>query len=247
MRNLVPSRVLERRSRNLLQASILVILAGIFLIVVAIILFVFAFVVPSNSSYGLYEIARIIILVIGSLVTLVGFVFVIRALTWRTENNFAEYAGSALAQYYDDSYIFIRNVSKLTLGYIDAVMIGRPGVLVFRIIDNKGTFFNEGAKWMRQEDKGEWDVMRWSPTKEAIDDIHSLREFLSKKGLPDVPVYGVVLFIRENPDVQISVKNPVVPIVTLSEFSYSLNDNYFAKDRINQETINKLVQILYAT
>jgi len=245
MQNIAPSHLLTRRSRDLLYGALLIVLVGALFAVVGGAMFLIAFVVPSNPSYGLYDIVRTLILAGGVLVILLGLGLVIRALTWKTDNQLAEQVGNELAQYVDGRFTFIRNINKLSVGYIDAVLVGPPGVLVFRITDKQGVLFNDGAAWLRQKDKGEWVTLRWNPTKEVVDDIKKLREYLATRGNPDVPVFGVIVFIKESPDVQFTMQNSVVPVIYLSEISYNLSDSYFAKDRIDEPLVTELVNLLY--
>lgn len=246
MQNIAPSNLLTRRSRDLLYVALLIVLVGALLAVIGGAMFLISFVVPSNPNYNLYHIVRTVILVVGVLVILLGLVLVVRALTWKTDNRLAEQVGNELAQYVDGRFTFIRNINKLSVGYIDAVLVGPSGVLVFRITDKQGVLFNDGAAWLRQRDKGDWSTIRWNPTREVVDDIKKLREYLATRGKPDVPVFGVIVFTRESPDVQFTTQNPVVPVIYLSEISYNLSDSYFAKDRIDEPLVTELVNLLYA-
>lgn len=245
MHNLIPSRSLERRSRNLLIGGILLVLLGAFLAALGGFLFAIEFVVPSNPSFSLYDTLRRILIGLGFLLVLVGLILVARALTWRTDNELALKTGTALAEFLDEKYAYIRNVSRLSIGYIDAILVGPPGVLVFRITRRQGVYFNEGENWMRQIDDGQWRTMRWSPTHEALVDMEKLREYLVNRGLNDVPVYGVVVFLQDEPLARITRQKPVLPVAHPSELSYTLADTYFAENRIDTDTVRRIVQSLY--
>ncbi|MGB1286546.1 MAG: nuclease-related domain-containing protein [Aggregatilineales bacterium] len=243
MRQVVPS-TLERRSRNLLLVSGLIILVGLFAVIVGVVLFNIELVVESNDNYTTYEGIRSGLLVSGIAIAILGFITGIRALTWRRDNPLAKSTGDALADFLDERFVFIRNVNKLATGYIDAVLVGPPGVLVFRITDQKGIYFNEGSRWMSQRDSNNWRALRWSPTDEAVKDIKKLREFFHTHALPEVPVYGVIVFTNDMPVAQITQQTPLVPVLYTGELSYNLSDSYFAKDRIDQLKINKITNLL---
>ena len=74
---------------------------------------------------------------------------------------------------------------------------GPPGTLVFRILDNEGKFANESANWLRLKPNGETVPAGINPTREAIDDIRKVREYLEKNHVVNMPVYGVVLFTKD--------------------------------------------------
>jgi hypothetical protein len=78
-----------------------------------------------------------------------------------------------------------------------------------------------------------------------VSDIKAMREWLKARDLPDVPVFGGIVFTREVPENQVTAQNPVVPVLHSSEFSYALQDNYFAKDRLDQPSVNRIASLLY--
>jgi hypothetical protein len=245
VRNLVPARALQRRSRNLLYAAALVALVGVVMALIGVALFVIPLVVPSNTAFPLYDGLRRLLVALGIFIVLIGLLLIIRALTWKQDNTLAEMVGQTLAAFLDDRYGFIRNVSKLSLGYIDGVLLGPPGVLVMRIVDRDGILFNDGAGWLEQVDKGDWKTLRWNPTQETVADVKKMREFLKTRGLGDTPVFGVIVFTKEMPAAQFTTRNPLVQAVYLSKFDYELKPTYFAKDRLDQTTVNRLVTFLY--
>jgi hypothetical protein len=60
-----------------------------------------------------------------------------------------------------------------------------------------------------------------------------------------VPVYGVIISTQEMPSARITIQNPVVPVIYLSELDYQLSTTYFAKDRLDQPSVNKIATLLY--
>lgn len=244
MRNIVPEHALARRSRNLLIAAVLIMILGGFLVVFGLVLRAIPLVVPSNPSFSLYDTVRTLMVIGGGALGFLGILMLARALTWKTDNRLAESTGNALGDFLDERYVFIRNVSKLALGYIDAVLLGPPGVLVFRISNREGVYFNEGGNWMIQHDKGVWSTLRWNPSREVIDDINKLRAWLERRGLKDVPVYGVIVFTKDHPAAQVTQQKPVVPSAHVNELSYALAETYFARDRIDAPALKKLIELL---
>lgn len=245
MQNVAPSRALMRRSRTLLQIAFVVICAGIFLGTIGIALFVVPLTSTSSSSFGLYDTARNLFFLIGLFLIFVALAMAVRALTWKVENDQALVTGRVLAQSLDESYTFIRNINKRGLGYIDAVLIGLPGILVFRVLDTSGEYLNEGANWMKRGNRGEWHPMRTNPTLQVIEDVKSLHAFLGARGFQDLPIFGIVVFIRDDPSVRLTLKEPVLPATHLSSLPVRLQGNYLAKERIDGPIVKALVDILY--
>ncbi|NWF68413.1 MAG: NERD domain-containing protein [Chloroflexi bacterium] len=244
MRSLAPTRSLARRSTRLFQIAIVVVLGGVFLCVVALLLYVIPFVVASNPGFGFYNALRTILLVVGILVALAGGGMALRAVTWKLDNNLAIRVGEQLAPRLDDRYTFIRNVSKLGLGYIDAVLIGPPGVLVFRILDIEGNLLNEGSNWVKKNRRGEYMPMMFNPSSEVLADMKGLGEYLARRGHTNLPLYGIVVFTKEPPLVVLRASNPTVPSSQLTGIVDTLASDYFAMERFDSGAAQKLVKLL---
>lgn len=242
--NVAPSRTLARRSYATLVTAILLGLFGLLAAIFGLVLRTIPLVLQSSNSYGLYVFVHNSLIVVGVLSIIIGVGLVLRALTWKQDNALALRIGHSLGQFLDGDYTFIRNISRFSVGYVDAVLVGPPGVLVFRITERGGVFFNEGKKWLRQKDKGQWATMRWSPTQEAIDDVVKLRQFFEARGLNTVPVFGVVVFTEDEPRTIVTVEQPTVPVLQPEALSYGLQD-YFGKDRISREMVERIVGYLY--
>lgn len=244
MRNTAPSRELSRRSNQLLTIAFFVGAVGVFIAVVGVLLFVVRFAVPSNPQYGTYLFIRAAVLAFGGIVVLIALGLAVRALTWKKDNDLARITGRVLEPILDDRYTFIRNVSKREIGYVDAALVGPPGVLVFRILNRQGVFANEGPNWLTRGKRGEWLPANINPTREAIADIRKIKEFLAKRGLQDIPIYGIVLFIVEPPQLQLMAKEPTVPITHLSSLHANLQSNYLAKERVDPAGAAAIVRYL---
>jgi hypothetical protein len=245
MRSVAPTRSLARRSTRLLQIAAVVILGGVFLFFVALMLYSINFVVPSNPGYSFYNGLRGALLFISGAIVLAGGAMAIRAFTWKQDNSLAIRVGEVLSPRLDDRYTLIRNVSKLGLGYIDAVLVGPPGALVFRIVDIEGSFLNEGPNWVKKDGRGEYRPMMLNPTAECMADIKSLGEFCARRGITQLPVYGVVVFTKEPPLVTLKANNPTVPPTLAAGIPETLAIGYFAAERIDTSTTTKVVKLLY--
>ena len=150
MHNVVPSRALARRSRGLLEIGFVATAAGMFLAVVGFALYIVPLTSKTSSLYTAFNLGRGATLLGGMALAVAGVLMIVRALTWRTENDLARQTGALLAEHLDEQYTFIRNINHRKLGYIDAVLVGPAGILVFRIVDYQGRFLNETGKWLKE-------------------------------------------------------------------------------------------------
>lgn len=249
MQNVAPTRSLARRSRQLLIAAFVVAALGTFIAIIGLAMFVLPLVNEASTSYGFYAFIRGVVFGIGALVFLGGVLMAVRAVTWRTDNDLAMQTARQMLQYpqvFDGRYTFIRNVSKMEIGYIDAVLVGPPGVLVYRIVDSSGHFANEAANWLKEARRNEWMPAGIEPTRECVADIKKLREYLAKHKLPDVPVFGLVVFTKEPPVTTLTAKEPTVPICQFSTMLPALEAEYLKRrERIDANLSAAVTRLLY--
>ena len=246
MQNIVPARSLARRSRNLAFGAVVIIVLGVLLSTVGTFMKTVQLVRTENPNYPFYAFGSTVFVWLGGLLVILGIVLGIRAVTWRRDNVLAQQIAESLDDFLTKQYVYIRNLSRAAIGYVDAVLIGPPGVLVFRITQRGGTYYNKGQYWMKQADKEDWKPLGWSPTRECVDDIKKIREFLAARGMDDVPVFGVVVFTEDPPATRVTLEEPLVPVLQPHELSYGLVDSYM-KDarRIDIPTVTKVVNALY--
>lgn len=242
MRSIVPSRTIARRTHAQLEIAFVLVSGGIFLAVLGLALYVIPLTARESVYANLFNAGRAVFLFLGFVSALVGMGLAIRAATTRTENNLALLAARVLEKQFDDHHTFVRNVNRRKLGYIDALIIGPPGVLVLRIVDYTGTFLNEGSRWLKADASGEWHPMSNSPSREAIEDVKSLRRFFEARGLHDVPVFGAVVFIPDDPDAKLTLKEPAILATHLSSLYRRLQPNYLARERISNQAVQQVVR-----
>lgn len=245
MRNEAPSRSLVRRANQVKTLALLVGALGVFAVAVGVFLGVIPLDYPTSATYNLYTFAISLSLIVGAVLLIVALALAVRAFTWKTDNDLAMIVGRFLATSLDSRFTLIRNVSRREIGYVDAVLVGPPGALVMRILDNEGTFANDGANWLSIQRDGEHVPAPINPTNEAIADVRKVREFLEKRQLPNIPVYGVVIFTKPEPRVRLSARDPLVPISHLQSLVVNLQPNYLAKDRIDQPTVEAVRRALF--
>lgn len=246
MQNVVPSGALTRRSRRVLYLAVVILALGIVGLAVGAFLYAVNFVVRSNPSFPTYDLLRNGLIVAGGVLLALSLAMIARALTWKRDNLLAAALGDVFSEFLDQRYVFIRNLSRPKIGYVDAVLIGTAGVLVCRVCNNVGTFYNEGKGWMRRVNDDDWRTMRWSPTQEALDDMERISVFLTEKGITDTPIFGLVVFTQPHPKTILTTTQPTVPVAQLEDVESKLAFSYFAQtDRIPQAVANNIAKWLY--
>lgn len=192
---------------------------------------------------GASGIVAIILIIASFFAVIIGGVSLYRALTLAHDNERAYEVGEILAQSLgsDPRYRFVRNVSRRSLGYIDAVLVGPPGALVFRVVDYPGTWRNERAEW-KELRNGKLRPSRTNPSREVARDVYALRKFLGKRRLDKVPVYGVIVFT--DPSVTLQGQGQVVPITKTNRLYEIISRDYLKEERINKPQIEATVDAI---
>ena len=245
MQNVAPTNRLTRRSRDFLIAAAVVFLFGAALAVIGIGLHIVSLVVPYNRGFAVYDLTRKALLAVGFGITFVSMLMALRAITWKTDHALAWELGELLARQLDRQHVFIRNISKQSLGAIDAALVSKHGVLVLRLSKRKGAYFNEGGDWLRRGRNGKWRPLRWNPSRDVAADAMKLKAFLKDYQLAAAPVYAAVVFTRAAPDVTLQLRAPAVPVAHAHRLIDELSASYFAEDRLDAATVQRVVNLLY--
>lgn len=233
LQELNPTRTVARRGRDLMIIGALLMLAGL----VAAGIGVFIALLFGGSSLFVY-----LFILIGVVIIIVGLGVLIRGMTLRRENDPALLVGQVLRQVLDNHYALIRNVSRPRLGYIDAVLVGPPGVVVYRLVDKPGVYQNEGSDWLEKRDQ-RFVLSKLDATRECVTDVYALRDYLLRYQLGHVPVYALVVFT--DPSAQITGRQPVVPIATLNTMLTALRLDFLTADRIDAASVDGIIKLLY--
>src|SRR5215467_8295019 len=112
MRNEAPSRSLVRRANQVKTLALLVGAIGVFVTAVGVLGAALPLVYTTDPAYNAYVLGYNLALVIGIGLLIVAAVLAIRAFTWKTDNDLAMITGRFMAQFLDDRFDLIRNVSK---------------------------------------------------------------------------------------------------------------------------------------
>ena len=233
MQNLNPTRIIARRGRNFMLSGAGLLIGGLVFSALVLLLII----LTSTTFFG------ILFLALGGVGVLAGIGLVIRGLTFRRDNPEARIVGDALGHELDARYYYIRNIGKRGLGYIDAVLVGPPGALVFRITNEVGSFVNEDADWLEESGGRGLTLKQHDFTRECAVDVHALRDYLAARGLQHVPVYGIVVFV--NPRTQIRTNQPRIPVAELNTLKMVMQGDFLALDRIAPEEVKQIVDEIY--
>jgi hypothetical protein len=241
MKNINPSRNVNRRGRFYFLLGLFVTLIGLISLALGVLLFALPLLGETLSSpVGLC-------LLSGGVVAAAGGGFsMFRGTTLKKDNLLAYDVGESMRSFLgsDARYTFIRNISKQRVGYVDGVLVGPPGVLVFRTVDYKGEWINERSEWKIRSNKGRLQQASTNPTRECARDVYALRKYFEKESLARVPVYGVVVFTAERSKVKLVGQAPVVPIAEKHTLFAVLSQDYLKEERINSPQIRKTVDVL---
>jgi len=237
MQNINPSRNIARRGRYYLFIGGVAFFGGAIAVTLGILFFFF----PLWNTL-VFDALRVLLIVAGVAALIAGIAIIIRGLTLQKDNLLAYAVGEALSQFLDNRYTYLRNVSKRGVGYIDAVLVGPPGALVFRIVDYKGTWINERSEWRVISAKGQLRSAGTNPTRECVRDVLALRKFLAKRGLSQVPVYALIVFTSEF--AKLSAEGPAVPICEIPTLFPILRRDYLADERIAPPTVRAAVDAI---
>lgn len=233
MQNLNPSRIIARRGRDLMVVGALLLLVGMLAGSIGL----FTLLLFSTQLLGL------IIILIALAAFFAGIGFMVRGLTLRTENIPAAQVAESLSRELDGQYALIRNVSRRGLGYMDAVLIGPAGVLIFRIHDKPGDYLNEGGDWLERKPGKPYTLTNLNLTSEVVNDVHALRKYFTERKLAHVPVYALVVFTH--PNALITARQPRVPIAQLATLPTVLKGDFLLANRIDAPTAKAAVAALY--
>lgn len=244
MQNIAPKRVISRRANQLYTIAFLIGSGGVFLIALGVLMLLVPLDKPAFPSYPLYELVRGVFVGIGIMLLIGAVVLVARAATFRKDNDLAMETGRYLEPVLDNHFTYIRNINKRQIGYVDAALVGPPGVMVFRIVGNTGAYINEGANWLKRASSGEWVPAGFSPTREDIADIRKVREYLAKRGVGDVPIFGMVVFTPDPQRVGLTTRSPEIPVTHLINLYPALQNGYLSAPPLDANQVAVITRSL---
>lgn len=237
MKNIAPKSAITRQAYQFIVFGGAGFAFGAFLVTVAQVLVRLPLAAPGSSNEATLRFISSIAMPVGLVVGLIGLVALIRGLTFRRDNHLAQRVGDTLAASLDESYTFIRNINKVRF-YVDAVLVGPPGVLVFRVVERQGTLLHEGDRWLRPASEGGWLPAGFNATRECVADMKAIKEYLAARGVVVESVFGVVVLTKR---ANISEKNPKLPSATLETLMERLRVGYMAKPRIEPSVAAAIV------
>ncbi|MBI5929445.1 MAG: NERD domain-containing protein [Chloroflexi bacterium] len=241
MQNINPSNNVNRRGRFYAIMGILVFFMGALASAMGILFFLLPLLGSSYSTPG-----GVCLNVVGIPIAIGGLGGVVRGLTLQKDNRLAYEVGESMRSFLgtDSRYTFVRNISKRRLGYIDAVLVGPPGALVFRVVNYNGEWINEKAEWRVRAKNGNLRKASHNPTRECARDVYQLRAYFAKRNLIDVPVYGIVVFTTSPDHLTLRGEGPVIPIAELHLLYQIISRDYLKEDRIKSAQIKATVDAL---
>lgn len=238
MQNINPSSHLNRRGRFYALLGVLIFFGGLISVALGVLIFFLPLLGTTLSSPAALCLNGVGLVMVGG-----GGFAVFRGLTLKKDNPLAYEVGEAMRSLLgsDPRYTFVRNLSRQGLGYIDAVLVGPPGALVFRTVDYGGEWINERVDWRNRIKGNRLRPASTNPTRECARDVYALRKFLANRRLEKVPVYGVVVFTKP---VKLSGQGSIIPIAEKHLLYPVLSQNYLSDERISNPQIRAAVDAL---
>ncbi|MBK8137588.1 MAG: hypothetical protein IPK52_17535 [Chloroflexi bacterium] len=230
MKNVSTQRAITRQAYQFMVFGFGGIALGVFLVVLSAFLGRVPLAAPNTSSASTVQFIAGLLPIVGGVAGLAGFAALMRGATFKRGNPLADRVGTILSHALPDEYTYIRSINTFRLGYIDAVLVGPPGVLVFRIVEQGGTLLHEGNRWLKPGPDGNWLPAGFSASRECIVDMRAVKNFLARKQIVTEAIFGVAVLIG---DAKITEKTPVIPGVSLDGLLERLRSGYMAKPRLD--------------
>lgn len=238
MHQISPKRAMVRRAHQYLTLGALLVLLGLVGVALAVLLLIIPF-----SRAAWYSVIEAVVGGGGGVLILVGAGFLLRGLFYPTDNPRAQRVAAALARSLDYRYTFVHSLSRRGLGYIDAVLVGPNGALVFFFFDQRGEFICERNLWFEHKRGQNAPVLlKHNPTREVVKDVAALRGLFAGQGMEQLPVYAIVVLLNER--ASITATQPTVPVAHLHDMLAVLRENYLADERLDAGMVKAAVQLL---
>lgn len=246
MRTSAPTRALTRRAAQGRTLAFFLAAVGVLVLMIGVVLSVIVLVPPASPSRWIYDLICLALIGMGLLVIGSAVFVLFQSFTIKGDNQLAQLVATELGKYLDDNFVLVRNVDDREIGYVDAILVGPPGLCVFRILDESGAYANEGANWLKLK-RGtteDWRPADIDATVEVVLDVNKTREYFQSR-LGDLPTWGMICFIQPPSAVSLMAKEPVVPSTHLVTLHEALKQNYLAvPQRISPDFIPQIVSLL---
>ncbi len=134
------------------------------------------------------------------------------------------------------------------------VLLTPVGVTVFQVRRLPGIMSCVGDKWTQKRSflsrlRFAAEEQLGNPTKDVQQDIHLMRAYLDKNIVSDedveIPIDGLIVF--SHPKAQLTVTDPVIPIVTPKEARAYVREAASAETRLSPEVYNALADLFGRT
>lgn len=236
MHSISPERAMARHARRSFITGMVILLIGLLFVAIGVL-----FVVIPVARAPWYSTLKVVTILLGALAVVSGGVLVGRALMFPVDNQFARHMADIMAPALDARYTFVRNISRRGLGYLDAVLVGPNGALVFYFFHRPGDYLCEGNVWYRRHE-GRLRPAAQNPTHEVVKDVRALRDVLRARNLGDMPVYAVVVIAGAQ--TRVETQQPVVPVVEMQNVVLALKDSYFSAERAKLPWIDGTIKAI---
>ncbi len=152
---------------------------------------------------------------------------------------------NALKQLSDEYYLINDIKFSDSYGNIDHVVLGPNGIFVIETKNYTGEIICNGDKWIRRYLDG-WNCEDYdvgSPSKQVKRNAWKIKELIKSSKILDKPIWveGIVVFT--NPDVDLNLESPTVPILKLDELYYYIK-NREIETKFSHDELEKIGKII---
>lgn len=217
-------------------------IGGVYITLFGVLLMLIGLAVAALNMLGGGPVQNLLVIgaiILGFLLVLLGVFNFARGMATPTTDPLGARLVQTVAPVLDSRHLVLRNhsIQADLVTKPDAVIIGPGGVMVLKLVDEPGIFRCEHELWLKRSAGRDFQSWRRNPTREVVQELDVLREYLASKQLQNVPIDAFIVFTH--PEVEISVRTPVVAVTTLDYLPYELRHGYLLNDRISMELLRK--------
>lgn len=242
---LLMGRGFSQEARKLLQVASLSIMGGAFVLLVGLVLSIIPLIGREGALANPYQYLQQVLILSGLLIALSGLWFLLRANQRRKSDDLlSQDVFQKLSRQFDARFTFVSRGQLRNMRGIDALMIGPPGLLVFKFLHHRGHLYQERGHWLMQNRKGELIPLKNSPTKELISDINRIQHRLLGKDLADFPMFGAILSMNDADQLQYHANEEIFPLVFAPAMHERLKESFLFRDRVTLRAVGKVLEKL---
>ncbi|MBN1285857.1 MAG: NERD domain-containing protein [Anaerolineae bacterium] len=221
--------------------------SGFFLTLSGVLLMLIGLVIAVLNVFGGGAVQNLLVvgaIILGAVLVVVGAVNFVRGMRTPTTDPLGARLAQTLVSVLDSRHLLLRDHSMQANLVVkpDAVVVGPGGVMVLKLINEPGIFRCENETWLKRIAGRDFQSWKRSPTREIIQELDVMREYLASHQLQNVPIDAFIVFTY--PAAEISVRAPAIAVTTLDYLPGELRHGYLLSDRIDMDLLRQTRRLL---